>query len=134
MLPRESHGGQGTGIERFEDKVALFGADKDKKPSSTVGTNHRSRGFRFSKGHRWPNLPPLRIRREPVPGGALTDKFGSERDVGIVFKQERKTFTKFNDESRTELAREVNFDEANICAGRPTGRSGLVFGHPARMH
>ena len=50
--------------------MALFGTDK--KPSSTVRTDHRGRGYRFSKGHRWPNIPPLRIRREPVLGGART--------------------------------------------------------------
>jgi hypothetical protein len=73
-------------------------------------------------------------------GGALTfrgevlaedgDKLGGERDSGLVFEQERETFAKLDDETGPELAREVDFDEADVDAGGPMGWSGTGSGHP----
>jgi hypothetical protein len=42
---------------------------------------------------------------------------GGDRDGGLVFEQEREAFAEFDDEAGPELAREVDFDEADIGAG-----------------
>jgi len=39
----------------------------------------------------------------------------------MVFEQERKTIAELDDEAWAKLAWEVNFDEADVGAGRPTG-------------
>jgi hypothetical protein len=35
-----------------------------------------------------------------------------------------------DDEAGPELAREIDFDKAEVSAGEPTGWSGAWFGHP----
>jgi hypothetical protein len=42
------------------------------------------------------------------------DELGGQRDGGWIFQQERKTFVKFDDEARPELAREIDFDETDV--------------------
>jgi hypothetical protein len=44
------------------------------------------------------------------------DEVGGERDGGVIFEQERKTFTELDDQTRAKLAREVDFDEAEAGA------------------
>jgi hypothetical protein len=58
------------------------------------------------------------------------DELGSERDGSLVFEQEREAFAKLDDETGLELAREIDFDEADIMTGEATGWSGAGFGHP----
>ena len=59
------------------------------------------------------------------------DEVGGNRNGGVIFEQERKTFAELDDEARLELAREVEFDETDVGAGEATGRGGVGFGHHA---
>jgi hypothetical protein len=58
------------------------------------------------------------------------DELGGERDGGLVFEQERETFAELDDEAGPELAREIDFDEADVGASEATGWSRAWFGHP----
>ena len=54
----------------------------------------------------------------------------SSRDGGLVFEQQREAFAELDDEAGPELTREVDFDEADVGAGKSTGWSRAWFGHP----
>jgi hypothetical protein len=58
------------------------------------------------------------------------DEVGGERDGGVVFDQQREPFAELDGEAGPELAREVDFDEADAGAGEPAGWSGAWFGPP----
>jgi hypothetical protein len=44
------------------------------------------------------------------------EECGGERDGGLVFEKEREAFAELDDEAGLELAREIDFDEANVGA------------------
>ena len=46
---------------------------------------------------------------------------GGKRDGGLVLEQQREAFAELDDEAGPELTREVDFDEADVGAGKPTG-------------
>jgi hypothetical protein len=48
----------------------------------------------------------------------------------LVFEQEREAFAELNHEAGPELARKIDFGEADVGASKPTGWSGARFGHP----
>lgn len=52
----------------------------------------------------------------------------AERNAGLFFQQEREPFAELDDETGPKLAREVDFDEADVGAGQSTGWSGVDFG------
>jgi hypothetical protein len=58
------------------------------------------------------------------------DESGGERDGGIVLKEQAEAFAELDDEAGTELARELDFNEAGIGAGQAAGWIGAWFGHP----
>ncbi len=58
------------------------------------------------------------------------DKLSGERDGGLIFEQKREALAELNDEAGPDLAREIDFDEADVDAGEPTGWSRAWFGHP----
>ena len=48
------------------------------------------------------------------------EKCGGERDGGLVFGQQQEAFAELDDEAGTVLTREVDSDEAEVGAGKPT--------------
>ena len=58
------------------------------------------------------------------------DELGGERDGGLVFEQEREALAELDDEAGPELAREIDFDEADFDASEAAGWSRAWFGHP----
>ena len=58
------------------------------------------------------------------------DELGGQRDGGLVFEQEREALAELDDEAGPELAREIDFDEADVGAGEAAGWSRAWFGHP----
>jgi hypothetical protein len=58
------------------------------------------------------------------------DELGGEWDGGLIFEQERETLAELDDEAGPDLAWEIDFDEADVGAGEPTGWSWAWFGHP----
>ena len=58
------------------------------------------------------------------------EECGGERDGGPVFEQQREAFAELDDEAGPKLMREVDFDEADVGAGKPTGWSWAWSGHP----
>jgi hypothetical protein len=47
------------------------------------------------------------------------------------FEKEREAFAKLDDEAGLELAREIDFDEANVGASEAVRWCGACFGHPS---
>jgi hypothetical protein len=47
-----------------------------------------------------------------------------------VFPIEREIFAELDEEAGLELAREIDFDEANVGASQATGWIWARFGHP----
>lgn len=58
------------------------------------------------------------------------DELGCERNGCVILKQQRKTFAELNDKAGLETTREIDFDEADVGAGKTAGWSGAWFGHP----
>jgi hypothetical protein len=58
------------------------------------------------------------------------DEVGGERDGGFILKEKAEAFAELDDEAGAELARELDFNEAGIGAGRAAGWIGVRFGHP----
>jgi hypothetical protein len=54
------------------------------------------------------------------------DDLDSERNGGLVIKQEREALAVLDDEVGVELARKIDFDEADVGAGEPAGWCGGV--------
>jgi hypothetical protein len=48
----------------------------------------------------------------------------------LVFEEAREAFAELDDEAGSELAREVDFDEADVGAGEAARWSRAWFGHP----
>ena len=71
-------------------------------------------------------------RRSSTWPGESADEGGGERDGGVVFYQQREPFAELDVEAGPELAREIDFDEADAGASEPAGWSGPWFGHPGK--
>jgi hypothetical protein len=62
------------------------------------------------------------------------DEVGGERDGGFILKEKAEAFAELDDEAGAELARELDFNEAGIGAGRAAGWTVCGLDIPARMH
>ena len=58
------------------------------------------------------------------------DEVGGERNGGLVFEQKREALAELDDETGSELPREIDFDETDIAADEATGWCVAGFGHP----
>ena len=60
------------------------------------------------------------------------DEIGGERDGIAIFEQDRETFPELDDKAGAELAREIDFNEADIVTFQRLRRAGVGTGHGAQ--